>query len=351
MWGYRSTIRHLKSSLRRTKIKRSIQSIKPYCQSDARIIGQIFEKYGFHYSLVVHPCSLFSVYGNCCITRSTKRFERELKRFKTLIETGPFRGSKDLKMLYGLGINVFFAEDLSRVLSDGRKPTVYDIPYRDLTNERIVVYTALTGDYDYIHEILYKQPNVDYLLFTNNKSLESATWEVKYVESNLDNLLLSRKIKMFPHKYLPQGYTSSIYIDANALIYGDISELCCYLVAETTMAVTTHYARNSIKDEINACVECGRIEDDVEALAQYEGYLKEGFRDDMGLAECTILIRKHNDFELQLLMEEWWKEFCSGAKRDQFSLLPSVYRLSFKGLKMVPGVVWFNQFAIIGGHK
>ena len=328
-----------------------MQCLKPYCQSDKKEIGQLFDKYGFHYSLVVHPRSLFSVYGNSRVIRPTKRLERMLEKLRKLIEAGPFRAAKDLRLLSELGVNVFFAEDVSKILSDGREPTLYDIPCRDLTNERIVVYTALTGNYDHVHEILYKQPNVDYLLFTNNKSLKSTTWDVRYVDSRLDNLLLSREIKMFPHKYLSKVYTSSIYIDANALIYGDIGELCGFLEAGTTMAVTTHYARNSIKDEIKACVECGRIKDDVDAMAQYDGYLKEGFRDDMGLAECTILIRRHNDFALQRLMEEWWKEFCSGVKRDQFSLLPCVHRLSFKGFRLVPGVVWFNQYVFIGRHK
>ena len=62
--------------------------------------------------------------------------------------------------------------------------------------KKICVYTCITGDYDNVHEVKKKETGVDYLLFTNNKSVVSNSWQVVYIEDpNLDNQRLSRKIK------------------------------------------------------------------------------------------------------------------------------------------------------------
>ena len=126
--------------------------------------------------------------------------------------------------------------------------------------------------------------------------------------------------------------------------------MSAYLDPSTTMAVTKHHKRTTVRDEIIACVETKGINKDL-AMKQYNRYVNEGFVDNMGLAECTILIRRQNNPELDALMLEWFREFKNGVKRDQLSLLPCVHRTKFSSFKIIEGNVWFNQFALIGGHK
>ena len=45
---------------------------------------------------------------------------------------------------------------------------------------RIVVYTAIFGDYDDLYEPMVKPDNVDYVCFTDSKTLKSDVWDVRY---------------------------------------------------------------------------------------------------------------------------------------------------------------------------
>ena len=71
------------------------------------------------------------------------------------------------------------------------------------------------------------EEGVEYVLFTNNREIKDAgVWKVVQIPSELwqgrsereNNILLSRKVKMLPHKYLTEGAEWSIYIDADMLI-------------------------------------------------------------------------------------------------------------------------------------
>jgi hypothetical protein len=244
---------------------------------------------------------------------------------------------------YGNGLDFWFVESHTPIRR-------YTIPAKEIETKPIAIYTALTGDYDDVNEILYKEAGVDYLLFTNNKNLRSSTWQVVYVESELDNLLLSREIKMLPHKYLGEKYDASIYIDANAVVYGELSQVLTYLNDKVSFAVSKHSERKSVKEEIDIIVQ--RIYNNKEPYVQYERYVKEGFDDNLGLAECGLLVRKHNDNALQKVMEAWWNEFQNGIRRDQISLLPVIQRLNFKAWQyMDGGSIWHNQFCKIIAHK
>ncbi len=68
---------------------------------------------------------------------------------------------------------------------------------------KICVYTCITGNYDKIKELDFKEEGIDYYFFTNNKNLTSKTWKVIYIENDgLDNIRLARKIKVLGHEIL-----------------------------------------------------------------------------------------------------------------------------------------------------
>ena len=244
---------------------------------------------------------------------------------------------------FGKGKELWFEESYSPIWP-------YCIPNAPKPMGKIVVYTVLTGSYDNVNEVLYKEDGVDYLLFTNNPTLTSTTWKIIMIKSSLDSLLLSREIKMLPHKFLRDEYDFSIYIDANAVIYGEITELTRYLWGNKSLAVSQHSERKSIKEEIEACVTLKGI-DRAEAEKQYEKYLRNGFKDDKPLLECGILVRRHKDEKLQELMKAWFEEFNNGVKRDQLSLLPCIDKLSFMDYVVMDGSVWHNQFNRITSHR
>ena len=199
------------------------------------------------------------------------------------------------------------------------------------------IYTVITGNYDTIKQPLELTPGADYFLFTNNLTIKDAgLWKVVHIPSlNIvgrtereNNILLSRKVKMLPHEYLPEGYEWSLYIDADMLIKGDLNELLEILKKETLMEACRHSYCASIREEINDLINKGMV-DAIQVEAQWKQYVEWGFMDDLGISENGILIRKHNNARVIELMELWWNEYQQGCLRDQVSLMPCMHKFGF----------------------
>lgn len=335
--------------LLRFLLKGVLLGLKPQFISENENLKWVLYKKMFHPALCAHPSIVFAEKRN--VEGYTGCLSLRVAFLKKSIRIGLLRDTKGRQLMrelgiqscFGNGVEFWFEESHSHI-----KP--YHLPEVEKPQGRLAVYSVLTGQYDDVHEILYKEEGVDYLLFTNNPSLKSKTWQVVFVESELDNVLLSREIKMFPHKYLGDAYDMSIYIDANAVIYGELSNLTKYLTREKTFAVSRHGERRTVKEEIDACVRLKGV-DKEKAEKQYEKYLQEGFHDDQPLLECGLLVRKHKDKKVQHLMQVWLEEFKNGIRRDQLSLLPCINRLHFEGLAVMDGSVWHNQFNRIQRHK
>ena len=92
-------------------------------------------------------------------------------------------------------------------------------------------------------------PGADYFLFTNNLAIKDVgVWKVVHIPSlNIgsrsekeNNILLSRKVKMLAHEYLPQGYDVSVYVDADMLLKESFSELLDTMADNRLMAACRH---------------------------------------------------------------------------------------------------------------
>lgn len=331
-------------------LRMTLRRMKPFFLSENEVLKEELCRQGFHPALCNHPSILFGEREEGKVKALFLKLE--VAYLKKCIKIGLLKGEKGQELMLKLGMQPYFGNGVVFWFEESHSPMVpYIIPDNPKPKGRTVVYTALTGNYDEVHEILYKEKDVDYLLFTNNSSVKSKTWQVKLVKSDLDNVLLSREIKMFPQKYLGDGYESSIYIDANVLIYGELSELTRYLGRGKAFAVSRHGERASVKDEVEAVVRIVGV-DKKHAEEQYEHYVEEGFVDNIGLAECNILVRSHNQQPVVELMKFWWNEFKSGVKRDQLSLIPCIQKSNFKELAwMEGGYTRHNQFCRVIGHK
>ncbi|MEA9389285.1 glycosyltransferase domain-containing protein [Acerihabitans sp. TG2] len=198
--------------------------------------------------------------------------------------------------------------------------------------KKIVIYTALFGDYDNLHEPKDKYNNCDFVCFTDNRSLASKNWRFIYIDVDFkqNNTLLNRHYKLFPHKYF-LDYTFSIYIDSNIKILNNPYSLINKYLNDANIALPKHLERCCLYREADICVEYGIAKSsDVEVLINR--YHKEGFPENFGLAENNIILRRHNSEEILRLMEAWWKELNNGPKRDQLSLMYLMwkYKISFE---------------------
>lgn len=333
----------------RLLFRETIAILKPLFLNENKRLKAALSQHGFHPALCAHPSILFE--SKVAKRDKTICIQGPVIFLKKCIKIGALKDNAVQQYMREFGVQPFFKKDIGYWLDDPHAPIVpYTIPDCPKPEGRIIVYTVLTGDYDNVSEILFKEDGVDYILFTNNPSLKSRTWRVIPIQSDLNDVLLSREVKMLPHKYLNEEYEVSIYVDANVVIYGEISRLTCYLGHGNAFAVSAHSVRKTVKEEINACVKLGKV-DGMQAREQYEKYLSEGFKEDQPLLECGILVRKHKDQNLQLLMQNWFNEFRNGIRRDQLSLPPCISRLGYKDYVIMDGSVWHNQFNRLVSHK
>ena len=200
-----------------------------------------------------------------------------------------------------------------------------------------IIYTVITGTYDSIKQPRVIEVGVEYVLFTNNPEIkDGGVWKVVQIPSEEwpgrtareNDILLSRRVKMLPHEYLPKECEQSIYVDADMLIQGPLTELLKHLHEDTLFAACRHSYCKSVSEEINDLKAKGMV-DATQIENQWQRYVEWGFKDNMGISENGLLIRKHNNQHVQSLMEFWWSEYQQGCLRDQVSLMPCIYKSNF----------------------
>ena len=168
------------------------------------------------------------------------------------------------------------------------------------------IYTCITGDYDDLHEIKKPEKDIDYLCFTNNKSLKSKTWRVIYIkDEGLTNHLLSRKIIMLGHPIINENYDISVWMDGSVVWDRPVSEFIKTYLKSKPFVAFRHHARSSIHEEALACLTFRK--DTKDSLTKALKFLeKTGFPDDIGLYEMTVFIKRHNDPQVIQTMNTWF---------------------------------------------
>jgi hypothetical protein len=185
---------------------------------------------------------------------------------------------------------------------------------------RMVVYTAVFGDYDDLFVPSLEQvSHCDFVAFTDQPSVPSP-WRrgrVDYV--NPDNARRNRFHKLLPHRLFPE-YEWSLYLDANIELRSDpIAFLNRYRDLGPAFFLFSHPARRTVAEELGACL-TKRKDDPLLMMRQVSRYLESGFRNSFPLTENNVLLRRHNDPALAALNEAWWEEVKSNSGRDQLSL-------------------------------
>ena len=194
--------------------------------------------------------------------------------------------------------------------------------------ERIAVYTSLFGPYDKLREPLMRPDNIDYYLITDQLVSEGGPWGSLAWRSVIppqitgDPVLANRWCKTHPHLLFPD-YQYSVYVDANIWILSDLTPLAAGL-DDFPIAMFLHKKRDCVYEEVRACVE--QKKDSPEALSAHEEVLRgHGIPPHWGLLEASIIARKHLDDRCVDLMESWWDSFLANSRRDQISLVDTLW--------------------------
>lgn len=194
--------------------------------------------------------------------------------------------------------------------------------------KRKVIYTVITGDYDYLRTPKYVNEDYDYICFTNNKRIKSTFWKVRRIKNSegLDDIRLQRYIKICPHIFLPK-YELSVYIDANMRIIGDFDEYIDKYMGDSALLCVIHPDRTSVYLEAEECIRLGKCDRAI-IDKQMAEYRESGFPDDLGLIASGVLVRK--SMEVAPIMDEWWNEVREKSYRDQLSFNYCCWKHNYK---------------------
>jgi len=216
---------------------------------------------------------------------------------------------------------------------------------------KIVVYTALLGDYDNLQEMPFP---VDAYCFTNNKNIKTNTWKIiedkNTYETVDERVRQSRRYKTLPQLYFPDA-DIWIWTDACFAWSQNPIETIPYL-GENDIA-TFKYPdifgeRDCIYQEAKACI--ARAKDDKKMiLDQMKKYKKTGYKKHLGLVETTILVRR-NTPQVREFNNRWWEEIKNGSRRDQLSFNFVIWSLKMK-YSILPGYRLKTDFGLWHKHK
>ena len=333
-------------------LKHALLYLKPACINEGDSLRKELKELGFFQAVVNHPAI---IYGQPQTAYPTKHFTQiALWFFKTNITLGLFNNRIGRVTAQKAGVHSAFVNDMHRLLNGNNNDYIeYSFQKEQNTYKRIAIYSALTGDYDTLWEpIIYPHHNikVDYILFTDNPALQSKQWQIRYLHDNCSPALLSRKVRMFPHRLLPE-YDVCIYVDASMFIYGDIAQLSSVVSKETPFAITRHPARSTIREEAVAYADRMHIDRSI-AEQQYNLYIEEGFKDDIPLTENGLFVAQNGHPRLVELLETWYEGYRTCLlPSDQIPLQPAMSKLEFTNYKLLNGSVWCNQFFMVMPHK
>lgn len=184
--------------------------------------------------------------------------------------------------------------------------------------DELTVYTVIFGRYDSLCESMYKDKRVKYVCYTDDRTIQSDVWEVRYVDREYENPILeSRKYKLLPHKFIEKDY--SIYIDANVRFdKSPLDYLNTYLLSEDMLFIP-HEARDCVYEEVACCL-LGERDSAQRLIHQAYTYCEDGCPQHSGLFWGGLIGRKHTSSKTIAFNEEWWEQFKKYSYRDQISL-------------------------------
>lgn len=190
-----------------------------------------------------------------------------------------------------------------------------------MSDIKVIVYSANIGGYDNFIDLKNYDPNVEYILFTDDSEFKSDVWEVKSVDfltDTLDNRKKARYIKLNPHLVLPP-HDISIWIDhCLEPRFEDVSELLKYLnFGNSSIMCFPHPERDCLYDEGQVVLKL-KLDTPEIVNNQMNRYHSMSFPRNYGLFENGFIVRRNN-LKSKMFNETWWKEISKNSGRDQLS--------------------------------
>lgn len=199
---------------------------------------------------------------------------------------------------------------------------------------RIVVYTAIFGEYDNLLLPEHIDPDVDYICFTDRPRNDYGVWQMRSAPYyHPDPTRIARWVKTHPHELFPT-HGIAVWLDANIVLKGDLHsyiELVEHQNAD--LGLIPHPHRACFYEEAEACK---RLKKDASKLIdrQVEHYRKAGLPLKQSLFETGFMIVPLKERETADALHLWWQQIEAFSRRDQLGLAWVNYR--YPDLQIVP---------------
>lgn len=181
------------------------------------------------------------------------------------------------------------------------------------------MYTAIAGGYDRLKpQRREARTGADFVAFLEAPR-PSRAWLTRKIHAGFPDPALNAKIhKILPHRYFPQA-RYSLWIDGSVTIRfpHSIQRLIDLYLADCDLVVFQHSSRICLYQEADVCLR-RRLDDPALILRQVARYTREGYPPNAGLAECTVVLRRHTP-AVEAFNEAWWDEIVQSSRRDQLS--------------------------------
>lgn len=188
------------------------------------------------------------------------------------------------------------------------------------SNSNIIIYTAISNNYDTLKEPVEITPNADYVCFSDTDNQNSDIWKIKsFPKDNLDPVRKCRYVKILPHKIFSE-YEYSIWVDASIVIKKDLTKLIKkhFDSKNNKLILSKHPKRDCIYEEANICLKKNK-DNKYKIRKQIEFYKNKNYPENNGLVETGVILRKHNNKKIKKIMNDWWELIIKFSSRDQLS--------------------------------
>jgi len=214
----------------------------------------------------------------------------------------------------------------------------------------ITVYTAIFGDYDILRDPEEHNPGCRYACFTDSQKT-SDIWQVVMQQRLTSTAVRDARLrKILGHALINTKY--SIWLDGNLQLLIDPVKVVTQHLAVYDIAVFAHCERDCVYQEAttNILMHKAPAED---VRKQVNRYRSNGYPEHNGMAETSILIRRHTP-EVIEFSRRWWAEIIRDTHRDQLSFNVICWELgmeyeAIKGNFRYGGVPWLKYY-VKHGH-
>lgn len=224
----------------------------------------------------------------------------------------------------------------------------------NVIKQKVVVYTALAGAYDYLRPVPKGLDVIDFICFTNDSSKTSQHlkgWKLYSLpDTSSDARMSCRIIKANPALFFPD-YDVSVWLDANISFTSELMiSIESFIASGNLIQAPKHPFRNCAYDEANQCLLSGKDErQNIERTIQY--LADNAYPKKHGLTETNVLFRKHNDPRIREAMRHWSELLKNYSKRDQLSFDFACWQHNIKVSQLESTVHGDNKVFRRGLHR